>query len=101
MPQKILTYGINSGNWIKVLNIHIHGSEEVVLNFVCCHRQKKGSFFPGLTTNENSNLFVVMFGLATANIKPYKLELTTLIFTENMKGQLNSRRQKCILKLHL
>lgn len=67
-------------------------SEEVVLNFVCCHRQNKGWFFPGLTANENSNLFVVMFSLATTNIKPYKLELTTLIFTENMKGQLNSSR---------
>ena len=62
------------------------------MNFVCCHRQKSGWFFPGLTTNENSNRFVVMFSLATANIKPYKLELTTLNFTENMKGQLNSSR---------
>ena len=28
-----------------------------------------------------------MFGLVTANVTPYKLELATLIFTENMKGQ--------------
>ena len=62
------------------------------MNFVCCHRQKKGWFFPGLTTNENSNLFVVMLGLTTANITPFKPELATLIFTENMKGQLNSSR---------
>lgn len=39
-----------------------------------------------------------MFGLTTANITPFKPELATLIFTENMKGQLNSSPLKMYLK---